>query len=89
MRYCHPPKSVHVVLEIVESFRAGAQDTANFWIDMHGTFITISYYAVRDDTGAFRGVLEVSTDATQLRRPTDELRADTGRHSTSTTGALR
>ena len=30
---CHPRKSVHIVEEIVEKFRSGEQDKAEFWIN--------------------------------------------------------
>lgn len=64
---CHPPKSVAIVERIVEEFCAGRRDTAEFWIELHGRFVHIQYFAVRDDGGSFRGVLEVTQDATELR----------------------
>jgi len=67
VRYCHPPKSVHVVVEIVNKFKSGARDTAEFWIQMHGRFIHIRYFAVRDAEGNYKGVLEVSQDVTHQR----------------------
>ena len=67
VRYCHPPKSVHMVLQIVNAFKAGERDTAEFWIQMRGRFIHIRYFAVRDEEGNYKGVLEVSQDVTHLR----------------------
>jgi len=64
---CHPPKSVHVVEEILDSFRAGKHSVAEFWIEMHGKFIHIRYLAIRDRSGAYRGCLEVSQDVTEIR----------------------
>jgi DUF438 domain-containing protein len=64
---CHPPKSVAVVERIVEEFRAGTKDTAEFWIELHGRFVWIRYIALREEGGAFRGVLEVTQDATHVR----------------------
>jgi DUF438 domain-containing protein len=64
---CHPPKSVHTVQEILDSFRAGRQDQAEFWIQLRGSFIHIRYLAVRDKAGGYRGCLEVSQDATHVR----------------------
>jgi hypothetical protein len=64
---CHPPKSVHVVTEILESFRAGRKDVAEFWIQLQGRFLHIRYFAVRDAGGAYRGCLEVSQDVTGIR----------------------
>jgi DUF438 domain-containing protein len=64
---CHPPKSVHMVQEILDSFRTGKQSVAEFWIEMQGKFIHIRYYAIRDEADAYRGCLEVSQDVTGIR----------------------
>lgn len=64
---CHPPKSVHIVNRILEAFRKGERDVAEFWIEMHGRFIHIRYFAVRDDDGRYRGCLEVSQEVTAIR----------------------
>jgi DUF438 domain-containing protein len=64
---CHPPDSVHVVQEILDSFKTGKQSVAGFWIEFAQRFIHIRYFAVRDKTGAYRGCLEVSQDATDIR----------------------
>ncbi|ABC82959.1 DUF438 domain-containing protein [Anaeromyxobacter dehalogenans] len=67
VKHCHPPKSVHVVERIVEDFKAGRQSVAEFWIDLHGRFVHIRYFAVRDAAGAYLGTLEVTQDLTRLR----------------------
>ena len=64
---CHPPESVHVVERIVDSFRNGEKDKAEFWIRMRGEFILIQYFAVRDHAGRYKGVLEVSQEITGIR----------------------
>lgn len=64
---CHPRKSVHIVREIVEKMRSGEQDKAEFWINKPNLFIYITYYAVRDKQGDFRGILEVMQDCTRIR----------------------
>lgn len=74
VQMCHPPKSVHVVQEILDSFRAGKKDVAEFWIQLHGKFIHIRYFAVRDKAGAYRGCLEVSQDVTGIRKLEGEQR---------------
>ena len=71
---CHPPASVHIVEEIVESFRNGKEDSAQFWIDMKGRKIFIQYFALRDNDGAYRGVLEVSQDITEIQQLKGERR---------------
>jgi len=65
---CHPPASVHVVTKILEAFKAGRKDDAEFWIQMGGKFILIRYLAVRDRNGAYKGCLEVSQDVTSIRK---------------------
>ncbi len=64
---CHPPESVHVVDQIVEAFRSGEKDEANFWIQMGPKFVLIRYFAVRDKQGLFMGTLEVSQEISELR----------------------
>ena len=64
---CHPPQSVHKVQQIVEDFRAGRRDVAEFWIQMQGMFVHIRYFALRDESGAYQGTLEVSQDLAPLR----------------------
>ena len=64
---CHPRESVETVEAIIEAFRKGEQDQAEFWLEMGGKFIYIIYNAVRDEEGNFRGVLEMMQDATHIR----------------------
>ena len=64
---CHPPKSVDTVNRILESFRAGKKDVAEFWIHMGPRFIHIRYFAVRDNAGKYRGCLEVTQDIGAIR----------------------
>jgi len=71
---CHPPSSVHVVQEILDAFREGTRDTADFWIRMGGKFIYIRYFAIRDAGGKYEGCLEVSQDVTGIRELEGEKR---------------
>ena len=64
---CHPPQSVHVVQKIIQDFKAGVRDVAEFWIQMQGAFVHIRYFALRDETGAYKGVIEVSQNVTGIR----------------------
>jgi hypothetical protein len=64
---CHPPQSVHVVQNILDDFRAGKRDAAEFWIQMGGKFVHIRYFALRDAQGAYKGVIEVSQNVTEIR----------------------
>ncbi len=67
VKLCHPPKSVDQVLRILEEFKAGTKDHADFWINMRGKFIHIRYFAVRDAQKNYRGVIEMSQDVTEIR----------------------
>ncbi len=64
---CHPPASVHIVEEIIESFKSGKEDNAKFWLNLKGKTILIQYFALRDDNGNYKGVLEVSQDITEIK----------------------
>jgi hypothetical protein len=74
---CHHPDSVQTVFKILEDFRAGTRETAEFWIqtkpqDEDNKFIHIRYYAVRDAAGKFLGTLEVTQDVTEIRKLSGE-----------------
>jgi DUF438 domain-containing protein len=64
---CHPPASVHRVQQILDDFRAGRRDVAEFWIQMKGKFIHIRYFAIRDEKGEYQGTLEVTQDVSHIR----------------------
>lgn len=64
---CHPRESVDTVEKIIDAFKNGEQDKAEFWIDMGEKFVYILYTAVRDEDGNFKGILEMMQDATHIR----------------------
>jgi uncharacterized protein len=64
---CHPPESVHIVNEIISAFPDGKKDHADFWIQMKGRFISIRYFALRNEQGVYKGTIEVSQDVTEIR----------------------
>lgn len=74
VRFCHPPKSVETVLRIVEEFKAGTKDEAEFWINFKGRVIHIRYFAVRDKNKNYKGVLEMSQDITDIKKIEGEKR---------------
>ena len=67
VKNCHPKASVHIVEEIIKKFRSGEESEAEFWINKPGLFIYITYIAVRDADGRFRGILEMMQDCTHIR----------------------
>lgn len=64
---CHPPGSVQKVQAIIDAFRAGREETAEFWLTLDDKFLHIRYFAVRDAEGAYRGVLETVQNVTGIR----------------------
>jgi DUF438 domain-containing protein len=74
VRFCHPPKSVGTVLQILDEFKKGTKDDAEFWIDYRGKKIHIRYFAIRNDQKEYKGVIEVSQDITQILKITGEKR---------------
>ena len=74
VRFCHPPKSVSMVLEILEAFRTGRESVAEFWINFKGKVIHIRYFAVRDHEQKYKGVIEVSQDVTDIKKLEGEQR---------------
>jgi DUF438 domain-containing protein len=74
VQHCHPPKSVDTVNQILDDFKAGRQSVAEFWLEFHGRFVHVRYFAVRDGSGTYLGTLEVTQDATKIRALTGERR---------------
>ena len=74
VQQCHPEKSIHVVNRILNDFRSRKRDSAEFWIQSGGRFISIRYFALRRADGHYLGCLEVTQDATALRQLQGERR---------------
>jgi len=68
VKNCHPPESVHVVEAIIEGFRTGERESAEFWIDIKGKKLLIQYFALRDSDGRYQGTLEVSQNITEIQK---------------------
>jgi DUF438 domain-containing protein len=68
VRFCHPPKSVDMVLRIVAEFKAGTKDVAEFWFNFKGRVIHIRYFAIRDNQKNYKGVIEMSQDVTDIQK---------------------
>jgi DUF438 domain-containing protein len=71
---CHHPASVHVVQKIVENLKSGKKDHEDFWIRMGDKYVLIRYFAVRDSSGEFLGILEVSQDIKPIQEISGEKR---------------
>jgi len=64
---CHPARSVHVVQQILDDFKAGRRDVAEFWINLRARMVYIRYFAVRDENNDYQGTLEVTQDITDIQ----------------------
>ena len=68
VQLCHPQKSVHIVNKILETFKTGKKNVAEFWIAMDNRLIHIRYFAVRDKDGKYLGTMEVTQDLTDIKK---------------------
>ena len=68
VKFCHPPKSVDMVIRIVNEFKAGTKNVAEFWFNYRGRIIHIRYFAIRDNDKSYRGVIEMSQDITDIQK---------------------
>jgi len=74
VQQCHPQKSLHKVTQILDAFKRGERDVAEFWITLKGRQIYIRYFPVRDKKGVYRGTLEVTQDITDIKEIEGEKR---------------
>jgi len=74
VQMCHPQKSVHIVNNILESFKAGKKDFAEFWINLNNRLVHIRYFAVRDKNKKYLGTIEVTQDLTDIKKIEGEKR---------------
>jgi uncharacterized protein len=71
---CHPPRSVHVVEELLADFKAGRKDTEDFWIKFRDKYVYIRYFAVRDESGKYIGTLEFTQNIAPIKELDGEKR---------------
>lgn len=74
VQQCHPQKSVHLVNQILEDFKSGKKDVAEFWLTLEGKLIYIRYFAVRNKKGEYLGCLEVTQNITDIKKIEGEKR---------------
>lgn len=55
---CHPPTIEPMVRSIISSFKSGAQDKVEVWMNKGESEVLVSYRAVRDAQGNYVGTLE-------------------------------
>lgn len=59
--------------KILEEFKKGKRDVADFWVDMNGRKIYIRYFPVRKN-GEYVGTIEVTQDITDIKKIEGEKR---------------
>ncbi len=80
VRNCHPKESLAKVEQILSEMKAGARDTARFWIGLplgpqgKKETVLIEYYALRDETGKYVGCLEASQNVAHIQALAGEKR---------------
>lgn len=67
VKFCHPPKSVDNVLKILEEFKQGTKDNAEFWINFKDSFIHIRFFAIRDKDKNYKGVMEITQNVSDIK----------------------
>jgi hypothetical protein len=71
---CHPQKSVEIVKKILDDFKSGKRDHADFWLEIGDKFVYIKYIAVRNNDGEYMGVLETMQNISPYRKLEGEKR---------------
>jgi len=67
-------KSLRKVTAILDAFKCGTREVAEFWIKLKGRQIYIRYFPVKDKNGKYLGTLEVSQDITAIKEIEGEKR---------------
>jgi hypothetical protein len=67
VQQCHPQKSIHIVNKILDSFKSGKKDEAEFWIQKDNRLVYIRYFAARNKDGEYLGTMEVTQDITDIK----------------------
>jgi uncharacterized protein len=71
---CHPEKSVDNVRRIVDGFKKGTMEKAEFWINFKDDKILIRYFPVRDRDGKYLGVVEITEEIGRIQKLEGEKR---------------
>ena len=71
---CHPPESMHIVNQLLDSFKKGEKKKESFWVNVKDKMILIEYFALYDSSGTYAGTVEVSQDVSEIRELKGEKR---------------
>ncbi|MBN2861341.1 MAG: DUF438 domain-containing protein [Sphaerochaetaceae bacterium] len=64
---CHPPASVHIVERIVNDFKSGARDVAEFYLHLGEVYVHIRYFAIRNEKKEYMGTVEVAQNIAPIQ----------------------
>lgn len=71
VRMCHPQESVHKVEQVIQTLRSGKKEFIDFWLNYPDgdkpRKMLVRYSALRDEDGAYVGVLETSINLTAFQ----------------------
>jgi PAS domain S-box-containing protein len=77
-RLCHPAESLDRVEQIIGEMKAGTRQKARFWIQAkmgdQRHLVIIEFFALRSETGAYLGCMEVTQDIEDIRNLEGEQR---------------
>ena len=64
---CHPPKSQHIVTDLLTDFKMGRKDSETLWFNKGDLFLVVTYVALRNDAGEYMGTLEYVQEVSNIR----------------------
>ncbi|BBE31333.1 histidine kinase [Tepiditoga spiralis] len=71
---CHPANSVEIVNKIVNDFKTGKKDKADFWLRVGEKYVYLRYFAVRNKNNEYLGTVEVTQDIEPIQEIKGEKR---------------
>ena len=75
VRNCHPPKSLPVVNQLLEDFKAGTKDEETRVIIRGTKILLVRYFAVRDEAGKYIGTVETTEEISEILKKVEEAKA--------------
>ncbi|AXY25100.1 hemerythrin HHE cation-binding protein [Suicoccus acidiformans] len=77
IEFCHPPQSWPKVSQLIEDLRNGRRDSESMWFERKdGRFVYVTYRAVRDKDGVYKGILETVQDIQPFRNLPTPMKTD-------------
>lgn len=64
---CHTPSLEAIVRSLIDSFKAGREESMDVWMTLKGRPVLVRYFPVRDREGAYLGTVECVQDMSQAQ----------------------